>query len=1096
MKNRKLLLSLLFFAVMGLMAGMTIANPSLYLEEEEPVTGWKTVGPSNVTGRVRVAMFDKYNYGVVYAGTVGGLYISVNNGKNWEELPLSNTVENVTALAQDENGIVYVGTGEGYYSVGLHNEDPSGRSNAISGRIGSGIYKIGSSSYTKEWATNLSTDEEKYAWAKENITFAHMNSTTVENRYDSFGEWAYINTMAFANGYLYVGTKNGGLKVSQNGEDSFTEIPMEGTSSLNIFDIVVNANGRVAVSYNNAGGSIAVSNPGSPLEFTKILNADETTEINADDAYLGRIRLSFGHNNPDYLYAFIASQYVSYSQDNEYTYADMNGLTVGVYRTRSIDEVEWKKINPGNFGSGSQLNYAMSIAVKDDNEEETVYTGGSHLQQGQDLNANDVFVWSALASPTVSDTSGLTYDYRNYQFLPSNIHTIAFMPNPKDIYDSIYMLITTDAGIYMYKYDTMERRVKWMPSNGINNLQTYKVSATPSGAVLAASQDNAIVYIPSISDTRESRGMKIWSINSPGYVVATQLDVAANSRSGSAVETSAIYRTLPTTKVRKPIMVARPYTTFARTYGYSGDFSSIDDQTWTYGGGNEARQELLNGFVLTDRTHAQFLTPTDFWETFDANTTNTLDSVQLKLSNYTYIRHNGEDIRTIAGQPISIGDSIIVPSDNLEYPFWYVFSEVDRDVDNYPTGDVLFSRWNENEDSIINIPQKVQSKMLLASEAGVFVCGKILDYTRTFSVGITDPTALKKNLTWARIYSTNNFTTNYNRRVRTVALSADGASAFISVDFYTNYSQYDSTLLIRIDGLNDVDINNGLNRAEGGYNGSVTEAGDFTQVVLGKYNRQISSIVSNPNNANQIVVTFDGYSTTADNILYSANAMESAPSFTALSSPDEENGKYAPVYTALFEATEGNTLFVGTDKGIYKTTNYASSSNTWTKEDIGAEIAVYDLWQQTKNLPAINLTTFSSTTSEDTRFEATANAGVIYAATYGKGILVNSDYKQENPDEINVGINDVKGVDVSATISLYPNPATTETVVSYTLASASNVVLNMYDINGRLLSVKDNGRQSKGAHAQLIDVSNMSKGVYVIQVVTDTETRTSKLIIN
>lgn len=1075
MKNKKLLLGLLFFAVMGMMADMTMAKSSISIEEEGTTTGWTTVGPNNISGRVRAAMFDKYNYGVVYAGTVGGLYISVNNGKNWEELNLGSEVQNVTALTQDENGIVYVGTGEGFYRVGLHNLDALGKSDAVSGRVGTGVYKLANANYTREWAANFATDEEKYAWAKENITFEHMTSTTVQSRYDSFDEWAYINAMAYANGYLYVGTQNAGLKVSQNGQDSFTSVQLEGNSALAIHDIAVNPNGVVAVAYDNAGGAVAVNTVENPTTFAKVFNSDVTTAINQDDAYLGRVKVTFGQNNPDYLYAFVATPSQSFVSASEYTQYDINGYAMGIYRTKSLSDVSWNKITPGTFSTGNQLGYAMGITVNDADSNEIVYAFADAVYSGQDVNGTDVFSWSALTSQYATDTSGM--------FVPANIHNLLFMPNANDMYDSIFMLATTDAGVFSYKYDTIIRTAIWFPSKGMNTLQAYKVAATPNGAVLAASQSNAIVLMPSTSATELKGGMKMWSVNNPGYAVTSEYDYYPTSSTGSAVEASAIYRTLPTNKIRRPVIVARPFTNLARTYGNNGDFESIDDQTWTYGSGSQA---LLSAYTLESRGYSQFITPIDFWETFNAST-NTLDSVKVKLNDYTYVVRNGHEVKTIAGQEIKLGDTLVVESDNLSYPFFYEFTEADRDVENFPTGDALFMRWNEAEDTIITVPQQIQSKTLLATESGVFVCGKMLDFSRTYTSGNN----VKNNLTWARIYNIKNYATNFKRRIRNVAFSQDGASAFISVDCFGDYNRYDSTFIVRVDGLDDVDISDG---SSAGFSGSATEVENFTATTIATFNRPVSSIVINPNDANKVVLTFDNYSN-GDNLVYSENAMDANVTFSAVNAPDPIDGSFAPVFTGLFEAFEGTALYVGTDNGIYKSTNYASGNATWTKEENVPSIPVYDIWQQTKNLPVFNNTTYTSTSTEQTRFEATHNAGVIYAATYGKGILMNSDYKQENPDTVYVGLNDVANSQVLTTLNVYPNPATTETVVSYTLNQPSTVTFNMFDVNGRLVSVQNNGRESKGAHSQLLDIRNLQNGVYMIQMVTESETRTAKLIV-
>ena len=120
MKSRKLLLSLAVFFLVGAFVP-TKASSLMYSEGEgednQPeARGWVSIGPDNVAGRVRAIMFDKYNDGVMYAASVGGgLYVSVNNGANWKEIDFSNgECYAATALAQGDDGAIYVGTGEGY----------------------------------------------------------------------------------------------------------------------------------------------------------------------------------------------------------------------------------------------------------------------------------------------------------------------------------------------------------------------------------------------------------------------------------------------------------------------------------------------------------------------------------------------------------------------------------------------------------------------------------------------------------------------------------------------------------------------------------------------------------------------------------------------------------------------------------------------------------------------------------------------------------------------------------------------------------------------------------------------------------------------
>ena len=60
----------------------------------------------------------------------------------------------------------------------------------------------------------------------------------------------------------------------------------------------------------------------------------------------------------------------------------------------------------------------------------------------------------------------------------------------------------------------------------------------------------------------------------------------------------------------------------------------------------------------------------------------------------------------------------------------------------------------------------------------------------------------------------------------------------------------------------------------------------------------------------------------------------------------------------------------------------------------------------------------------------------------------------------------------------YPNPFNAETNISFSLAEAGNVSLNVYDITGRLVTTLVDGQMDAGSHVVAWDASNVSSGVY------------------
>lgn len=1074
MKNRKLLLKVLLLTVITVISNVAVSSPYTNFGVE----GWTEIGPDNLSGRARAAIFDKFNDGVLYVGTVGGLYVSVNYGKNWHEINLNGTTQNVTALAQDDNGLLYVATGEGYYNTTLHRENPIGHSNNASGTIGSGIFSQNSENFDKNWATNLadSDDATKYAYVDSTFKFTVISSTVPE-KYDISDEWAFINAMVYVNNTLYVGTKNGGLKYKTADSQSFSSIS---AVSGNVYDIKVNNNGVVAVASDE--GVFLLNGNTATLIF------DESSLGDNFSYAIANMRLAFAERNPNDLYILVASAYST----TEATATGMNAFLVGIFRPTdkqnginsvSTESSSWFNIASSSLSLGYTLANGMAITVddRDTSSLQTIYIGGEDVLAGQDVNGEGIYSFSQMSSYLSTDTL-------NY-YVGTGVNNILLMPNAKNAYDSMYLFVTSNSGAYRYYYDSVIRVLQWFPATkGMNTLQAYHVAASSDGSVVAAAQSNAIVYMPSYYDTALKSGAKVWSVNNPNYPTSSNSTYYTEySQSGSNVLASAAYRTTP--QIRKPYVFARPGTNITRTYTNQGSLEAIDDQTWTYGYGSA--QTLMPNILVNNVSYDQFNTPMALWEDFNFN--NAKDSVTLTINSYTTIHRNGRSLSARDGQEILVGDSVLVQGGSLSYPFIHVFKASDvngLDTSNtqcYQIGanDTVFVKL---EDLRMQVPNKTQSRVVLATTTGAYVCARIFDFSRS-----NNPQPSATDLTWARIYTTGtpvttsmgstsvDYTT-LNNRIHAIDFSSDGSSVFIAVDVYSDYTTYQNTNLIRVSGLNDVDLTNAIT-----FRGISEEPTNFQVDTIQTFNRQISSIECSPANVNDIILTFEGYSNSEANVKISHNAMATDVTFTdrSLGSDDRK-----PVFCALFGtvgSSNGN-VYVGSDDGIYKL-----NGNSWVKEENVPTVPVYDLWQQTANLPQWNFLSYTGENSEAIQFNAPVNRGVIYAATYGKGLLVNSSDLDTTHQTIS--LQDAEYTKPVEVLALYPNPASSQTTISYSLDTPSNVILRMFDLNGRVISQLDTPRQSKGVHTQVIDVQNLQKGVYVIQILTQDSVKTAKLIV-
>lgn len=80
-------------------------------------------------------------------------------------------------------------------------------------------------------------------------------------------------------------------------------------------------------------------------------------------------------------------------------------------------------------------------------------------------------------------------------------------------------------------------------------------------------------------------------------------------------------------------------------------------------------------------------------------------------------------------------------------------------------------------------------------------------------------------------------------------------------------------------------------------------------------------------------------------------------------------------------------------------------------------------------------------------------------------------------------------------LHLFPNPASDNVQINYTLTAESTVTINLYDVTGKLVATESKGAQPNGRHFAHINTSTLAKGFYTVKVSTDFAQSTSKLIV-
>lgn len=233
---------------------MSAIDASLKLESKRSIsTTWQELGPDNVGGRIRAFLQDIDTPSIMYAGSVsGGLFRSTTKGSNWK--PVNDYQENlnVSCIAQNKDGIITYGTGEGSFVA------VDGTPNGTPGFAGAGIF--------------VSTNRGR--------TFTRINSTA------SYGN---INSMAAEkDGQRIYAATNGGIKYTDNGTTWIN------SRNGNALEVKVASNGNV---FAQSGVAIVRSKD-------RGANWNVITPPNAD---IVRASIAISPQDPNYVYVMTSS---------------------------------------------------------------------------------------------------------------------------------------------------------------------------------------------------------------------------------------------------------------------------------------------------------------------------------------------------------------------------------------------------------------------------------------------------------------------------------------------------------------------------------------------------------------------------------------------------------------------------------------------------------------------------------------------------------------------------------------------------------------------------------------------------------------------
>ena len=258
-----------------------------------------------------------------------------------------------------------------------------------------------------------------------------------------------------------------------------------------------------------------------------------------------------------------------------------------------------------------------------------------------------------------------------------------------------------------------------------------------------------------------------------------------------------------------------------------------------------------------------------------------------------------------------------------------------------------------------------------------------------------------------------------------------------------------------------------------------------TEIDLPNANNQcVTSVSVDPRNANNVIVTCGNYGNEAY-VFYSTNAMADEPTFTSV----QGNLPLMPVYSSLIEMATGDVI-LGTECGIYRTKNI-NDPNGWSKDNLMmGEVPVMELKQQLlyqEDEQTVNITDEGAFITD---YPGVHNTGVIYAATYGRGVFRCENYKKDF-----ASVPETPAVVETVTVNMYPNPVRGEATVSFNMVDNGIVSYQVFDLAGRMVMNQNAGRFAEGQQEIRINTENLSTGSYILRLNQGVNTSCVKFLV-
>ncbi len=1077
---------------------------------QNPDQGLNFLGPNNLAGRTRTIVIDQQAEGdavVLYtAGVSGGLFKSENGGKTW--MPVLDNAGNefvlpISCMVQNE-GKLLIGTGEGLSVSNLDNKGliiPKGK----------GIYQYDPA--TAQFTCLIAADQNLeyvnkmvvnggylYFATNTGLFRAAMGAAQYETIFDGgkvqdldlAGERLYFTKGAdvYMIDSLSKGVEYLKVKTNHANTASRVELAVAPTDESYVYLTVADANGNLEGVYmTNTGYTVEMDSVVGTIDTIAEVSEVDTivSEINVVDSNISVIDTLVSELDtltttliidtiPEISEIVVSDTLITI--DSVFSAIDsttMDSIFTVSYDTTYVFDTTFTYIYDSLYAYTFDTTFAYDTNYA--YIYDTIFTYDTTFAYKYDTLGYDYFniyltEWNKISTSTVALFTSRNGWYSNTLAVSptdpkklylagsnlwvaqglegTNIYTWTMESNaaygrPSAFYvhenihdiaflnDSVYYL-ATDGGIF--KYGEIYDGVAIVGESGIGFSELNRGLTTTQFVSVAVANDGSVMggalgHAMPYIKSREDS-----EITTP---MADSVNHAAESiwyGNGSWGAISMIHQVAPTEK--EVMFVGAEGADFGRAT--SDYFNSTNTQAWTTG----------TEFNSTQFTTSAYNPAMLLWETLEDEVIR--DSMEFKITAPVVVRRNGIDTLAREGFEFMVNDTVMLRDQaHTDYPIAYRIAE-------QCTLDVA------GISGIIKNP--IQSRLFVTAVAQQFD-GAL--YSKVYMTSnATDFRKVGGNssegINWIDIANLKESV------VRALAITQDGENLFIAAEETDGGS-----VLVRVRNLASANQN---------ITGAFTPNGPNQQTIIDTIltTERVITSVSLSLNGNVAIVTCAG-DEEGSNLYYIEDVTTDEYRSVASSVLEGIN-----IYSSLIEK-ETDSVFVGTVDGIYTMGSY----NDATPSYYGLQgVPVTFIRQQTAEMKFRRATYYTGTNATEYRFGKTKYPGAIYFATYGRGIYVDKTYVKDFENEI--GINSPVAENIND-VRIYPNPAASYTNIELEIANTTNVSIRVFDMSGKLVYTKSLDNLTEGVYTETINCQNMQKGVYLINVLTESQMMTSKLIV-